>query len=150
LPPGEFAHGVMRSVERDNARVVVIDSLNGYLNAMPQEPFLAAQMHELLTYLGGQGVVTILVLAQSGLVGNMTSPVDVSYLADTVLLLRYFEAQGELRQALSVVKKRSGRHERTIHEIRFANGGLQVGQPLREFQGVFTGVPRYEGDPKML
>ncbi len=151
LPPGEFAHYVMAAVERDKARIVVIDSLNGYLNAMPQEPFLGAQMHELLTFLGGQGVVTILVLAQTGLVGPMNSPADVSYLADTVVLLRYFEAAGELKQALSVVKKRSGHHERTIHEIRMApNKGLRVGAPLREFQGVFTGVPRYDGPSSMM
>ncbi len=128
LSPGEFAHAVRRAVERPDgepgARVVVIDSLNGYLNAMPEERFLSIQLHELLTYLGHQGVVTFLVVAQHGVLGAaMQTPLDTSYLADSVILFRYFEAQGEVRQALSVVKKRSGRHERTIREFRMGDDG---------------------------
>jgi circadian clock protein KaiC len=145
LSPGEFAHAVRAAVEPPGggpgARVVVIDSLNGYLQAMPEERFLTAQLHELLNYLGHRGVVTFLVLAQHGMVGPMESEVDTTYLADTVILLRYFEARGEVRQALSVVKKRTGRHERTIRELRL-DGGIRVGEPLRDFQGVLTGVPR--------
>ncbi|HEX8456004.1 MAG TPA: ATPase domain-containing protein, partial [Pyrinomonadaceae bacterium] len=140
----EFAHYVRRAVDEDGARVVVIDSLNGYMQAMPDERFLTVQMHELLTYLNQQGVVTILVMAQHGFMGaNMGAPVDVSYLADTVLMLRFFEAAGEVRRAVSVVKKRTGFHENTIREMRMSPGGISVGDPLKEFQGVLTGVPNY-------
>jgi circadian clock protein KaiC len=146
LSPGEFAAAVRDAVDVDGARLVIIDSLNGYLNAMPEERFLSVQMHELLTYLNQQGVVTILVMAQHGFLGNaMVSPVDVSYLADTVLMLRYFEAHGAIHRALSVVKKRSGRHELTIREMEIKPEGLRVGEPLSEFRGVLTGVPVYEG-----
>ena len=146
LSPGEFAHGVRAAVERDGAGIVVIDSLNGYLQAMPDERFLTAQLHELLTYLDQRGVVTILVMAQHGFMGTaMNSPVDVSYLADTVVLLRYFEAAGAIRRAVSVVKKRTGAHEDTIRELRLSSGGITVGKPLSEFQGVLTGVPSYVG-----
>lgn len=146
LAPDEFAHGVIRSVNHNKARVVVIDSLNGYLNAMPEERFLTIQMHELLTYLNQQGVVTILVMAQHGFLGNsMTSPVDVSYLADTVLMLRYFESEGAVHRALSVVKKRSGAHENTIRELEITPKGIRVGKPLTKFQGILTGVPSYSG-----
>ncbi|HEX9927930.1 MAG TPA: ATPase domain-containing protein [Pyrinomonadaceae bacterium] len=146
LAPGEFAHAVIESVARNNARVVVIDSLNGYLNAMPEERFLTIQMHELLTYLNKQGVVTMLIMAQHGFLGSaMASPVDVSYLADTVLMLRYFEADGAVRRALSVVKKRTGEHESTIREFRITKEGITVGEPLREFRGVLTGVPTFIG-----
>jgi circadian clock protein KaiC len=149
LSPGEFAHRVREAVaDRDGvpgARIVVIDSLNGYLNAMPEERFLISQLHELLTYLGHRGVVTFLVVAQHGLFGSMQSPVDTTYLADTVVLFRYFEARGEVRQAISVVKKRSGRHERTIRELSLDSGGLCVGPPLRDFQGVLTGTPFFFG-----
>ena len=124
LSPGEFTHYIRRSVEADGARVVVIDSLNGYLNAMPEERFLVLQMHELLSYLNQLGVVTILVLAQHGLIGPMQTPIDISYLSDTVLMLRYFEAEGHVRRALSVVKKRSGPHEDTIREFRLSAQGL--------------------------
>ncbi|HYP00891.1 MAG TPA: ATPase domain-containing protein [Pyrinomonadaceae bacterium] len=149
LSPGEFAHFVRRSVERDGARVVVIDSLNGYLQAMPDERFLTVQMHELLSYLNQQGVVTLLVMAQHGFMGsNMGAPVDVSYLADTVLMLRFFEARGEVRRAVSVVKKRTGYHENTIREMRMSSGGIAVGEPLKDFHGVLTGVPRYERQAK--
>lgn len=145
LTPGEFAHIVKRTVEEDRTRMIVIDSLNGYLNAMPNERFLTLHLHELLAYLGQQGVTTLMLMAQHGLVGStMQVPVDASYLADTVLLLRYFEARGEVRQAISVIKKRSGRHERAIRELQFGNG-LAIGEPLREFQGVLSGTPEYVG-----
>ncbi|MDQ1559950.1 MAG: circadian clock protein KaiC [Pyrinomonadaceae bacterium] len=144
LSPGEFAHFVCRAVDEDGARVVVIDSLNGYLQAMPDERFLTVQMHELLTYLNQKGVVTILVMAQHGFMGSqMGTPIDVSYLADTVLLLRFFEARGEVRRAISVVKKRTGYHENTIREMRMSSGGIAVGEPLKEFHGVLTGLPNY-------
>lgn len=146
LSPGEFAHTVRAAVEQGGAAVVVIDSLNGYLQAMPDERFLTAQMHELLTYLNQHGVVTILVMAQHGFMGTaMNSPVDVSYLADTVVLLRYFEAAGAIRRAVSVIKKRTGAHEDTIRELRLSQSGIIVGKPLSEFQGVLTGVPSYSG-----
>jgi circadian clock protein KaiC len=145
LSPGEFAANVRNSVENDNARVVIIDSLNGYLNAMPDERFLILQMHELLTYLGQQGVLTILVLAQHGLVGPMDTPLDISYLSDAVLLLRYFELAGTVRRALSVVKKRSGNHEHTIREFRLSRTGISLGPPLKEFSGIFSGNPRFTG-----
>jgi len=145
LSPGEFAHAIMACVEQRKARIVVIDSLNGYMAAMPEERFLIAQLHELLAYLGHAGVATILIAAHQGLIGsNMQSPVDASYLADSVILMRYFEARGEVRQAVSVMKKRGGPHERTIREFRFTSDGLQVGEPLREFRGVLTGVPTAE------
>lgn len=141
LTPGEFAYTVRNMVENDGTRLVVIDSLNGYLNAMPSDRFLTLHLHELLSYLGQQGVTTLLLMAQHGIVGTaMQTPVDASYLADNVLLLRYFEAAGEVRQAISVIKKRTGRHERSIRELRF-DGQLTVGETLRDFQGVLTGVP---------
>src|SRR6185437_982850 len=137
LSPGEFAHFVRTAAETANgtpgAKVIIIDSLNGYLNAMPEERFLIAQLHELLTYLGHKGVVTFLIVAQHGLLGaHMETPVDTTYLADTVLMFRYFEAMGEVRQALSVVKKRSGQHERTIRELKLGSGGVTLGPPLRD------------------
>jgi circadian clock protein KaiC len=145
LSPGEFAHAIRRAVERENARVVVIDSLNGYLNAMPEERFLVIQLHELLSFLGRAGVATLLISAHQGLVGGqMISPVDATYLADAVVLLRYFEIRGEIRQAISVVKKRGSAHERTIREFRLEPGRISVGEPLRDFRGVMTGVPIYE------
>jgi circadian clock protein KaiC len=135
-------------VERQNATVVVIDSLNGYLNAMPEERFLTIQLHELLTYLGQAGVATILIGAHQGLIGGpMITPVDASYLADAVILLRYFEMKGEVRQAISVVKKRGGAHERTIREFKMQDGRISIGQPLRDFRGILTGVPIFEGVP---
>lgn len=146
LSPGEFAHMVRQSVEQGQSRLVVIDSLNGYLNAMSEERALLLQLHELLTYLSRRGVATIMIVAQHGLVGSgMESPVDVSYLADTVLLLRYFENAGEIRQAVSVIKKRHGNHERTIREMRLGANGVHVGQPLTDFDGVLTGTPQYHG-----
>ena len=146
LTPGEFIHHVRHCVEEEGAKVVVIDSLNGYLNAMPGERYLIIQMHELLTYLARHGVTTWMVVAQHGLVGGSNdAPVDLSYLADTVLLLRYFEHAGRVRKALSVVKKRGGRHEESIREFQMTPQGIRVGPPLAEFDGVLTGTPRYTG-----
>jgi circadian clock protein KaiC len=146
MSPGEFAHAIRRTVEVGKASVVVIDSLNGYLNAMPQERFLIIQLHELLTYLGQAGVATILIGAHQGLVGGqMIAPVDASYLADAVILMRYYETRGEVRQAISIVKKRGGAHERTIRDFRMESGRIIVGPALRDFRGVLTGVPIFEG-----
>jgi circadian clock protein KaiC len=145
LSPGEFASHVRDAVERDKAAIVIIDSLNGYLNAMPDERFLILQMHELLSYLNQMGVLTINVLAQHGLVGPMDTPIDMSYLSDSVLMLRYFEMDGAVHRALSVVKKRSGRHEHTIREYKLSERGITIGPPLSGFTGVLTGVPRYIG-----
>jgi len=142
LTPGEFTHTIRQAVEQNGAKVIVIDSLNGYLNAMPAERHLTIQLHELLMYLGQQGVATILISAHQGLIGSaMTSPVDASYLADAVILMRYFETRGEVRQAISIVKKRGGEHERTIREFRTSGGRIHVGEALREFRGILTGVP---------
>lgn len=144
LSPGEFIHRLRRGTEACGAKVVVIDSLNGYLSAMPEERFLIIQLHELLTYLGQQGVVTLLVVAQHGIVGSgMQTPVDASYLADTVVLFRYYEAEGGLHRAISVVKKRSGFHESTLRELRLSQQGISVGEPLTNFQGVLTGTPTF-------
>jgi circadian clock protein KaiC len=143
LAPGEFVSRVRRLVDEQKLRVVVLDSMNGFLNAMPHEQFLSMQLHELLSYLGQQGVATILTLAQHGFIGAMQTPIDVSYLADSVLLFRYYEFAGEIRQALSVIKKRSGPHERAIRELIFDKGQISVGVPLKEFKGVLTGTPKY-------
>jgi circadian clock protein KaiC len=146
LTPGEFTHTIRTAVEQHGAKVIVIDSLNGYLNAMPEERFLAIQLHELLMYLGQHSVATVLIAAHQGLIGTqMNTPVDASYLADAVLLLRYFEAKGEVRQAISVMKKRGSRHERTIREFRLDGGRISVGEALRDFRGILTGVPVYDG-----
>jgi circadian clock protein KaiC len=146
LSPGEFTALVRSSVEDSGARVIVIDSLNGYYSAMPQEQLLAVQLHELFTYLRQRGVVVIVTMAQHGMLGpSMGTPVDVSYLADTVVLLRFFEADGEIRKAISVLKKRSGAHESAIRELEMQPGGLRVGEPLREFHGILTGTPVYTG-----
>ncbi len=151
LSPGEFGYRVSQAVEKRGVSMVLIDSLNGYLNAMPSEQFLIIQMHELLTYLGQLGTATLLVLAQHGMMGHgMHAPIDVSFLADTVILLRFFESRGEVKQAISVVKKRRSAHERTIREMRLSSGGVRVGKPLREFEGVLTGVPRYLGKDEPL
>jgi circadian clock protein KaiC len=151
LSPGEFANLIRRAVEESAVKIVVVDSLNGYLNAMPEERFLTIQLHELLMYLSQQGVATILIGAHHGIIGTqMTTPVDASYLADAVLLLRYFESKGEVRQAISVVKKRGGMHERTIREFGMGDGSIRVGETLRQFRGVLTGVPVYEGSTDPL
>jgi circadian clock protein KaiC len=149
LSPGELS-GLIRERVTEGVSVVVLDSLSGYQNAMPEEQFMLLQMHELLTYLNQQGVLTILVLAQHGLVGAMQSPVDLTYLSDTVLLLRYFEAGGELKRAISVVKKRTGGHEPYIREYRIDKQGLRVGEPLSHFSGILTGVPQYSGQAESL
>lgn len=142
LSPGEFAHAIRHVVEEKEVSIVVIDSLNGYLNAMPEERHLVIQLHELLTYLGQAGIATILIGAHQGLIGpNMTTPIDASYLADAVILMRYFEMRGEVKQAISVIKKRGSEHERSIREFRMANGAIHVGEPLRNLRGILTGVP---------
>lgn len=141
LTPGEFSERVRICVEKHTVQTVVIDSLNGYQAAMPEEQALILHMHELLQYLNRQGVMTFLTVAQHGLVGDMKSPVDVTYLADTVILLRYFEARGRVRRAISIVKKRTGRHEDTIREFVIGANGITLGEPLVGFQGVLRGVP---------
>jgi circadian clock protein KaiC len=144
LSPGEFSHLVRKAVDEDKTRIIVIDSLSGYLNAMPSERLLTLHLHEMLTYLGQQGVTTLMLMAQHGMVGKMDSPVDASYLADCVIMLRYFEAFGAVRQAISVIKKRTGKHERTIRELRL-DGGIIIGEPLQNFHGVLSGTPNYVG-----
>lgn len=150
LTPGEFSQNVRDAVEVHGAQTVVIDSLNGYQASMPQESALILHMHELLQYLNRQGATTWLTVAQHGLVGDMKAPVDVTYLADTVILLRYFEALGRVRRAISVVKKRAGAHEDTIREYRIDNNGITVGKPLTNFQGVLRGIPTLVGDDSRL
>jgi circadian clock protein KaiC len=146
LSPGQFIHEIRELIEKQEVKLVIIDSLNGFLNAMPGEKFLAMQLHELLGYLSQKGITTVMTLAQHGFVGaNVDTPVDVSYLADTVLLFRYFEAAGEIKKALSVIKKRSGEHESTIRELVMKKGTLRVGDVLVEFEGVLTGSPKYRG-----
>ncbi|HRE83532.1 MAG TPA: gas vesicle protein GvpD [Opitutaceae bacterium] len=145
LTPGEFSYFVKESAMRGGARVIVIDSLNGYLNSMPDEKFLSLHLHELLAYLSRAGVVTIMTLAQHGVIGMMGTPVDITYLADTVILLRYFENAGYVRKAISVVKKRSGLHEDSIREFKIDRSGVRVGPPLEDFRGVLTGTPEYFG-----
>jgi len=142
LSPGEFSDGVRRMVEKSKAALIVIDSLNGYLNAMPDERHLSLHLHELLSYLGQRGIATLMIVAQHGMIGTgMASPVDLSYLSDTVIVLRYYEDEGALHVAASVLKKRSGTHERTIRELSMSKDGIHLGPPLREFHGVLTGVP---------
>ena len=143
LSPGEFADQIRVAVDRDDASVVVVDSLNGYVNSMPEERFLLAQLHELFMFLRQRSVVAISVVAQHGLVGAMQTPIDLSYLADNVVLLRFFEAAGQVRQAISVLKKRAGSHEKTIRELRLQASGVTLGKPLTEFQGVLAGMPNF-------
>ena len=144
--PGAFASEVRRAVDA-GAKMVVIDSLNGYLNAMPEQRFLTAHLHEIFSYLNQKGVITLVVVAQHGMIlgGGMVGNVDVSYLADSVLLFRYFESQGQIKQAISVFKKRTGSHERFLRELRVTSNGMEIGEPLRQFRGIMTGVPQYEG-----
>jgi circadian clock protein KaiC len=149
MSPGELVAKVQDYVEKKNVRIIVFDSLNGYLQSMPGEQFLAIHLHELLAYLNNQGVLTLMILAQAGTIGSpIQSAIDVSYLADNILLLRYFEAQGEVRQAISAIKRRAGAHERTIRELRLGPGRIRVGRPLNEFQGVLTGTPSFLGGTK--
>ena len=146
LSPGAFAHRVRACVDAAGVRTVAIDSLNGYQLAMPEEQFLMLHMHELLQYLNRRGATTFLTVAQHGFVGDMKAPLDITYLVDTVILLRYFEAAGRVRRAISVVKKRTGSHEDTIREFQISDRGITIGPPLEEFQGVLRGVPTYVGD----
>jgi circadian clock protein KaiC len=153
ITPGGFAHQVQNSVEKEDAKIVVIDSLNGYMYAMPEERFLTAHLHELFSYLNQQGVLTLSILAQHGIVGDMTmsgSPFDVSYVADTVITVRFFEAAGRIHKALSVMKNRSGPHETTIRELKIGPEGLKVGEPLLKFRGILTGTPQYADAAEIL
>lgn len=146
MSPGELTSRLTRLVD-EGVSLVVIDSLNGYLHAMPAEKYLYLQLHELLTFLGQRGVTSLLVLAQAGLVGAMVAPADVSYISDGVILFRYFEAEGRLHKALSVVKKRTGAHESSIRELSFEGGVISVGEPLSGFRGVLQGVPETLAEP---
>jgi circadian clock protein KaiC len=151
LSPGEFVMTIRRAVDGTDkagkpAKVVMIDSLNGYLHSMPQESFLNAQLHEVFTYLNQRGVTTLVTITQSGMFGRMNTPIDTTYLADNVILFRYFEDRGHVRRALSVVKKRNGSHELTIREMRMSSKGIEIGEPLKNFQGILTGIPSLIGD----
>jgi circadian clock protein KaiC len=150
LTPGEFAHRVRLRIDRENVRIVAIDSLNGYQAAMPEEQFLTLHLHELLQYLNRRGAATFLTIAQHGMVTDMKQPIDITYLSDTVIMLRYFEAFGRVRRAISVMKKRTGAHENTIREFKIDSEGLTVGEPLEQFQGVLRGVPTYVGQSQPL
>jgi circadian clock protein KaiC len=146
LSPGEFVAAVRHSVEADGARVIVLDSLNGYLNAMPEERYLAAHLHELFSYLRQQGVLAIVVMSLHGVMGTMQATVDVSYVADVVILTRFFETAGMVRKAVSAVKKRAGGHEETIRELRVTERGIELGEPLRGYRGILTGNPQVDPD----
>jgi circadian clock protein KaiC len=146
MSPGEFAHQMVRSVEEEEISLIIIDSINGFMQAMPSERLLTVQVHELLSYLATRGVSVIMTLVQRGIFGApVADAAEVSYLADSVVLLRYFEHAGTVRRAISVVKKRSGAHEQTIREFRVEAGGIRVGEPLTDFRGVLTGNPEYLG-----
>ena len=146
LTPGQFTSLLRNSANDDDVDMVIIDSLNGYLHAMPEQQFLMLQLHELLAYLGNRGVVTIMVLAQAGIMGTMQTPLDLTYLADTVLVTRYFEAFGCMKKAISVIKKRTGPHEENLRELKVGKGGIIIGEILKDFRGIFTGVPIYTGE----
>jgi len=150
LSPGEFAHRVRETVDLNQAKTVIIDSLNGYQAAMTEENALILHMHELLQFLNRQGATTFMTVAQHGLVGDMRTPVDVTYLADTVIVLRYFEAMGNVRRAVSIMKKRTGKHETSIREFQISDRGLSVGEPLNDFHGVLRGEPTYSGAGGLL
>jgi len=150
VSPGEFSHRVCHCVDQEGIRVVAIDSLNGYQAAMPEEQFLILHLHELLQYLNRQGAATFLTVAQHGMIGDMRQTIDVTYLADAVIMLRYFEALGRVRRAISAVKKRTGAHEDTIREFRISKRGITLGRPLEDFQGVLRGVPTYMGKREPL
>ncbi len=150
LSPGEFASGVRAAVEEDGVKFIVIDSLNAFLQAMPGEKYLVLQMHEMLSYLNQQGVITILILGQHGIIGDVRSDVDLSYLSDTIVLFRYFEAHGEMLKAISIAKSRTTAHEASIREFRLGRNGMEIGQPLKDFEGVLTGLPTYRGATPLL
>lgn len=150
LTPGQFASHLRTAATEDKTDMVIIDSLNGYLHAMPEQQFLMLQLHELLAFLGNNGVVTVMVLAQAGIMGSMQTPLDLTYLADTVLVTRYFEAQGTMKKAISVIKKRTGPHKDSLREYKVGKGGIIVGEILDNFRGIFTGVPVYLGDPSKI
>ena len=151
VSPGEFCHNVRRSVEHDDSRLIVIDSLSGYMQVLPERYFMEVHLFELLKYLGSMNVLSLLIVTQHGILGDsLESPIDVSYLIDTVMLLRYFEMQGKVRKAISIVKKRHGSHESTIREAHLGDGGLTVGQPLHDFQGVLSGTPTFVGKQQAL
>jgi circadian clock protein KaiC len=150
LSPGEFAQMLRDAVELDGVEFIVIDSLNAYLQAMPGERFLILQMHELLAYLNQMGVTTALILGEHGIVGEVTRDVDLSYISDSTVLLRYFEAAGQLRRAITVSKSRTASHALTIHELMLGQGGVEVGESLQGFDGVLTGLPTYRGPTAMM
>lgn len=150
VTPGEFASWVRKAVERDGVRFLVIDSLNAFLQAMPGEKFLLLQMHEMLSYLNQQGVITMLILGQHGIVGDVRSEIDLSYLSDTIVLFRYFEYRGNVQKAISVAKSRTTEHQASIREFRMARAGVQIGEPLEDFEGVLTGLPNYSGATPMM
>jgi circadian clock protein KaiC len=150
LAPGEFAQMLRNAVEQQGVEFIVIDSLNAYLQAMPGEQFLTLQMHELLSYLNQRGVTTVLVLGQHGLIGEVRTDVDLSYLSDTTVLLRFFESSGRLRRAVTVIKSRTANHALTIHELGLGRDGIEIGPPLEGFEGVLTGLPSYRGATPMM
>lgn len=150
LTPGQFASILREAASETDLSLVVIDSLNGYIHAMPEQQFLMLQLHELFSFLGNRGIVTIMVLAQAGIMGSMQTPLDLTYLADSVMVTRYFEAFGSVKKAISVIKKRTGAHEESLRELRVGKGGIIVGEVLREFSGIFTGVPRYNGNKNKI
>jgi circadian clock protein KaiC len=150
LAPGEFAQMLRDAVEQQGVEFIIIDSLNAYLQAMPGEQFLTLQMHELLSYLNQRGVTTVLVLGQHGLIGEVRTDVDLSYLSDTTVLLRFFESNGRLRRAVTVIKSRTANHALTIHELQLGRDGIEIGRPLEGFEGVLTGLPSYRGATPMM
>jgi circadian clock protein KaiC len=150
LSPGEFSSWVRHSVEQEGVKFIVIDSLNAFLQAMPGEKYLVLQMHEMLSYLNQQGVVTILILGQHGIIGDVRSDVDLSYLSDTIVLFRYFEAHGEMLKAISIAKSRTTANEATIREFRLGRAGIVIGSPLKDFEGVLSGLPTYRGETPLL
>ncbi len=150
LSPGEFAQLLRDAVEQQGTRFMVIDSLNAYLQAMPGEQFLTLQMHELLSYLNQQGVTTMMILGQHGLMAEGRTDVDLSYLSDSTVLMRFFETSGNVRRAISVIKSRTTQHAQTIHELQLGHGGVRIGAPLVGFEGVLTGIPNYRGATPMM
>jgi circadian clock protein KaiC len=150
LSPGEFSSWVRNAVEEQGVRFIVIDSLNAFLQAMPGEKYLLLQMHEMLSYLNQQGVITVLILGQHGIIGDVRADVDLSYLSDTILMFRYFEAHGEMLKAISIAKSRTTAHQSTIREFRLSASGIVIGEPLKDFEGVMTGLPTYRGITPLL